>query len=97
MSAKEQNLDDLIAAAELGKEATDFLKSDLGKVMLGLAQQEVELAKENLETVDPKDEKKITEYQNHAKVGRWFEKWLVELVSDGENALNAFKAQQHTD
>lgn len=97
MTEKTGTLDELIATAELGDEAKRFLESDLGKVMLGLAQQEVELAQEDLEEVEPTDTAEIRKLQNQAKVGRWFEKWLRELLADGEAALSAFKQQQHQD
>ena len=94
MTEKTGTLDELIATAELGEEAKRFLESDLGKVMVGLAQQEADLAREALETVDPTDTKKITKLQNEVKVSRWFSQWLAELLHDGEAALSTYKQQQ---
>jgi len=85
--------DELIAEAEIGDEAREFIASDLGKTLLGMAEQEVKLAQEALETVEPSDEKKITALQNQAKVARNFEQWLVELISKGENALVTWRQQ----
>ena len=87
-------MEDLIAAAELGEEARAFLESDLGKCLLGMAQQEVAMAQEALEKVDPVKVLEITKLQNHARVGRWFEQWLYELLDKGESALEVFKQQQ---
>ena len=64
--------DELIAAAELGEQARKFLESDLGRMLVGLADQEADLAQEALAVVSPTDTGKITELQNQVKVGRWF-------------------------
>ena len=85
--------DELIAAAELGEEARNFLESDLGKCLLGMAQQEVALAQEALERVDPADTEAVRKLQNQAMLGRQFEQWLLELLDKGESALEVFKQQ----
>ena len=86
--------DELIAAAELGDEAKRFLESDLGKIMMGMAQQDVALAQEALERVDPEDAKAVRKLQNDAYLGRVFEQWLLELVDKGESAMSVFKQSQ---
>jgi hypothetical protein len=85
----------LIAEAEIGDEARKFVESDLGKTLLGMAQQEVLQAQEALETVDPTDTKKITYLQNQAKTARNFEQWLGELIVKGENALTVWRQQNN--
>jgi hypothetical protein len=87
--------EELIAQAEVGEEAKKFLESDLGKILVGLATQEADLAREKLETVDPKDEAKIRELQFQIKFGRSFERWLNDLVSDGDNAFQTLQHQSH--
>jgi hypothetical protein len=89
-----QPLDELIAQAELGEEARKFLQSDLCKVLIGFARQEVDAAQEELETADPTDTKKIISLQVNARVGRLFEQWINSLVDEGDNALAVFKQQQ---
>lgn len=88
--------EELIAAAELGEEARNFLASDLGKVMLGIAKQEVQLAQAALLDVKPTDAEAITLLQNKARLGLNFEQWLLELLSKGENALAVFRQEQQT-
>ncbi len=88
--------EELIAAAELGEEARNFLASDLGKCILGMAQQEVALAQVAMETVNPTDAVAIVALQNQAKLARWFEQWLLELLDKGESALEVFKQTQET-
>lgn len=86
--------DELIAVAELGDEAKRFLESDLGKCLLGMAQQEVMLAQEKLEIVSPTDVEAIRVLQNQAQLGRQFEQWLLELLDKGESALAVFKQER---
>ena len=85
--------DELVAEAEIGEQAREFLESELGKTLLGMAQQEVLLAQEALEVIDPTETEKIRALQNQAKVGRHFEGWLKELITKGENALNVWRQQ----
>lgn len=87
--------DELIAQALIGDEAKKFLDSDLGKCLAGMAMQEVQAAQEALEKVDPKDEKGITALQNQAWLGRRFESWLQELITEGENALATWRQKQN--
>ena len=84
-------LDELIAAAELGEESRRFLESDLGKCILGMAEQQVKAAQEDLENTSPTDTEKIRELQNKARMGRAFEGWLRELFHDGEAAIAIYR------
>lgn len=86
--------EELIAAAELGDEAKRFKESDLGKCMLGMAQQETGFAQIALETISPTDTEGIRALQNQAKLGRMFEEWLDELIDKGESALEVFKDER---
>jgi hypothetical protein len=86
--------DELVAAAELGDEAKRFLESDLGRCILGMAEQEVQLAQAALAEVDPTDTEGIRKLQNHAKLYRQFNDWLKELLDKGEAALQAFIQQR---
>ena len=89
--------EELIDAAILGDEAKKFLESDLGAKMHELAIGQVIAAQEALETVDPMNGVRITELQNQAKVARYFEQWLVELISKGEAALAAHQQQRSSE
>ena len=83
--------DELIAEALIGDEAKRFLESDIGKCVLGIAEQESDLARIGLETVDPTDTKAIGRLQNQAALGRMFRGWLIELFNKGEEALGAYQ------
>lgn len=93
----EPKIDELIAEAELGEEARNFLKGNLGQWLIGCAEQEIQSAHEDLENVKPTEKEKIRELQNQAWRARSFSKWLVELVSRGENAIQSYKQQQQRD
>lgn len=83
--------DELIAEALIGDEAKKFLESDLGKVIIGLADQKTEEARIGLESVDPEDRATILKLQNQAAFGRQFKAWLSELFNAGEQALEVIK------
>lgn len=85
------NHDELIAEALIGEEARKFIESDLGKVVLGIADQQVSEALAALEDADPSDVKQIMALQNKARAGRQFRGWLIELINAGENALEVYK------
>lgn len=85
--------DELIAEAELGDQAKAFLESDLGRCLIGLAQQEVWSAHEALESISPTDIEGIRSLQSQAKMGRMFEQWLIELIDKGESALEVLREQ----
>ena len=88
MTEQEQ---ELIAKAELGEEGRKFLQSDLGRYMLGLAQQDRQAALEDLSMAVPTDTGKIMSLQVKARMGGEFEAWLMGLIADGENALSVWK------
>ena len=92
----ERNLEQMIADAEIGKQGREFLASELGKVMVGLADNEVQLAQEALGEVDPENTAKIRELQNQIKVGKWFTRWLFELIDEGEQAISEFVQERDT-
>lgn len=86
--------DELIATAEIGDEARKFIESDLGKMLLGMAQQEIDAAREGLQDIDPSDTKAITALQNKAKTAGNFKTWLTELITNGEQALVVWRQKQ---
>lgn len=82
---------ELIAEAELGDAAKKFIESDLGKCLVGMAAQEVMSAEKALGKIDPKDESGIVKLQNSVWLGEHFQQWLVELIDNGESAIEVFK------
>ena len=86
--------DELIAQAEIGEQAKKFVESDLGQCLIGMAQQEIQVAKDALAETDPDDSKAIRKLQNDIKVAAYFEQWLAELISNGNNAMQIFMQQR---
>lgn len=90
----DQSQQEMIAAAEMGEQARLFLESELGRCLIGLAQQDAEKAALELRTVDANDPKAIRDIQARVWRAESFEAYLRELVADGDNALQVFR-QQH--
>ena len=81
------DIETLGAEAILGDEADKFMRSDLGKIVLGLAAQEAELAISKLKTVDPADYLAIQTLQNEIWRAESIEQWLRDLILEGDQAL----------
>jgi hypothetical protein len=75
-----------IAEAVIGKDGEDFVRSELGKVLLGRAKLEKEEALYELSKVLPWRRRKIQELQNKVWRADTFEAWLYELITDGRAA-----------
>ena len=80
-----------IAEALIGEDAERFVKSELGQVIIGFAQQEVDAARDEIEKVDPTATEKIRQLQFKARFGREFKAWLVELIEKGIEAQKVIK------
>lgn len=86
--------EELEAEALLGDEAKRFLEGDLGKVLKGIADQEVKKALIEFEEVDLTNEKKVRDLQNRIWRASRFTGWLEELVERGDEALRALQQQK---
>lgn len=87
----------MMAEAEIGEQGKQFLGSDLGRTMLGLAAQELEDALDSFESADLTDTKKLMEIQNAVRFARRFPKWMNSLIADGEEAIAAFASSNRRD
>ncbi len=83
-----------IAAAQLGDAAREFRDGDLCRYMLGIADQEIRLAQEAMEDVDPENKGALVKLQFKAKVARQFRQWLDETIHKGDEAIQEFKNGQ---
>lgn len=82
---------ELIDTAELGEEGRNFLASKLGSHMVGLAEEQIDRALQELKTVDPDDSKAVRKWQNEIWLGERFKSWLLETIMEGEKALEIFR------
>lgn len=86
--------DTLLAQAVLGRDAEEFLKSELGIYLLGAAKQEAEDATVRLKTADASDAKLIQRLQSEIWRAESFETWLRELVVSGRSAESALEEHE---
>lgn len=77
----------LYAEAVLGKDAEEFLKSDLGRYILARVEEEEQAALNALATVSPWRRRRITVLQNELWRMRTFKGWLSEMIITGKQAL----------
>lgn len=76
----------LWAEAALGRDAADFLSSDIGRYILGRAQQEIDDAHEKLAIVSPWRRNRIRQLQNEIWRAQSVKGWVVELIGIGKQA-----------
>ncbi len=76
----------LWAEAALGRDAADFMASDIGRYLLGRAEQDIQEAHEKLAIVSPWRRNRIRQLQNEIWRAQSVKGWLVELVGAGKQA-----------
>lgn len=81
----------LFAEAVLGRDAEDFLNSELGRYLVGRAEQEEATAIDLLSRVSPWRRNRIRELQNEIWRARSVRGWLAELVTAGRAATHALE------
>lgn len=84
----------LLAEVELGFDVKDFLRSKVGRYLLGRAVADADEAMEKLKLVDPTDSKTITALQNDIHRADSLERWLEDAVVGGKNAEAQIKQQE---
>ena len=82
-----------MALTDMGEASREFIESDLGKCLMGMADQEVQRAVLEFKDADLTDISKVRALQDRVRAGTWFKEWLIELVQRGEEALSAFRAR----
>lgn len=86
-----------LAAAILGRDAQDFIASELGRYLLGRAKQEAERALLALAAADPASYETMRDFQNKYWRAQSFEQWLHELVAIGKQAEAILEHQESFD
>lgn len=76
----------LIAEAVLGRDAQEFLASEIGRYLLGRAQMDEREAMEALVSVKWWRRRKIIELQSRVYRARSVRNWLAEIITDGRQA-----------
>lgn len=83
--------EELLASAVLGRDAEEFLASELGRYLVGRAEQDAAEAMDQLKRVHPWRRRKIQELQNTIRRSDSVRAWLAELVIDGRSAIAALE------
>ena len=76
----------LVAESRLGTQAKEFLKSPVGRYIVGRAEKAREEAFSAWTTVDPSDEKTISELQFRARLPSLVMIWLDEAMNQAKHA-----------
>lgn len=80
---------ELRAQVLLGKDAEDFVESELGRVVLGMAKQDLEAAVLAFDNADINNPSKLLDLKVDLRVARRFEQYLIELINRGREAWDA--------
>ncbi len=82
---------ELYATAIMGKDAEEFIQSQIGQYLIGCAEQEIVEAADQLKRVHPWRTRRIRELQNQVWRAESFQSWLAELVVNGKQALQTLE------
>jgi len=77
----------LFAEAMLGKDAEEFLKTDVGRYLAARADEEEREALEALSRVSPWRRRRISQLQAQVWRAQSFRGWLGEMIVTGRQAL----------
>lgn len=83
--------DEIKAAVLIGDDAEEFVKSELGQTVLGMAKQDAELAMDKFNDCHITDTAKLMEIKVELRVAQRFDRYLSELITRGREALEANK------
>lgn len=85
-----------LAEVQLGLQTQDFLKSTIGRYLLGRAEIDEREGVFRLKNADPKDEKEIRAAQFLARLPDLLARWLDDAIVNGKNAEEQLQQQQDT-
>lgn len=74
---------ELLATVEMGLDAQAFLDSRIGMAIVARAEEERELAVDELKTADPENAKMIRALQNRIWRAEQFQYWIAEMINAG--------------
>jgi hypothetical protein len=88
-------VDLLMAEAVLGRDAEEFLNTELGRYILGRCEQEIAEAQDQLSRVSPWRRRRIQQLQNEVWRAQSMKAWLGELITNGRSAEASLEEQEH--
>lgn len=83
----------LMAEAILGRDAEEFLNTELGRYIVGRCEQEIAEAQDQLARVSPWRRRRIQALQNDIWRANSMRAWLGELIAGGRAAEAALEEQ----
>lgn len=86
----------LFVEAALGREAVEFFRSDIGRYMVGCAQQEYAVASAKLKKVAWWRKRRIQELQNEIWRAEQFMVWLRDLIIRGKASEMSLEEREET-
>jgi hypothetical protein len=86
----------LIAELDLGEQAEEFISSDIGRYMVGAAQQDGQDAHEKLSKTLPFRWRRIQALQNEIRISDMFLLYLRDLIIRGRAAGKALEDRDET-
>jgi hypothetical protein len=92
-----EQADVTMAEARFGIEVEQFLSSDIGRYMVGRAENEEHEALQALAQVDPIDAKKVERLQNQVWRARSIQQWLAQAVQAGLMAQHQIEIEDAND
>lgn len=79
--------DPLVRTATFGKQVEDFLDTDIGKYLVGRAEQECNEALDKLKVVSSWRRRRIRDLQAQVWRAEAFQQWLGNAIVEGQHAL----------
>ena len=84
----------LFSEAALGRDAREFVESNVGRYMVGCAQQDYAEAMAKLKKTSPWRRNRMQQLQNEARVAEMFAVYLRDLVIKGKAAEMALEDRE---
>lgn len=86
----------MFAEAALGRDASEFFRTDVGRYMVGCAQQDHAEAMSKLKTTAPWRRRRIQQLQNEARVAEMFLTYLRDLIIRGKSAERSLEEREES-
>lgn len=93
----DQREENLIRRAVLGREAQDFLASQVGRYVVGAAAQDQAEIERKLTKVSPWNRRRILRLQQEHRAVELAIGWITEMVQDGAHAERQLDMEQVTE
>ena len=92
MDASDLDINDpLVKSAVLGSQVEQFLETDIGKYLVGMAENVALEAMDQLKRTAPWRKTRIQQLQNTILTAENFQKWLGQAYSEGLHSLHTIE------